>query len=213
VDYTAQLMAAWEQANLKKAGDKLKPYKYEPQYGADQSLRGKTIILDPGHGGSDPGAFARGGRPEKELTLRTARLLAERLSRLGATVYLTRNDDRRYNLKDIVNYANRSGADIFICIHYNSSRKPRTAGTETYYYNPYSRRLARNIHISLIGELRRPDRGLRRAMFYTVHHTRMPAVLIEPLFLSNDQEERLAWSTDFQDQLVRALVKGVKQYF
>lgn len=210
VDYTAQLMAAWEKTNLLKTGEKVKPYKYEGRPGP---LFGKTIVVDPGHGGADPGAFTGSGIAEKYLTLQAARQVAAKLNSLGATVYLTRNTDRRYNLKDIVNFANSIPADIFICLHFNSSGQTDIAGTETYYYNDNSRRLARNVHTALIGELGRPDRGLRRTMFYTIHHTRMPAVLIEPLFLSNDKEAKEAVSPLYQERLADAVAKGVNHYF
>ena len=214
LDFTEKLFAAWENASLKKQAEELKPYKYKPSLTTkDQSLKGKIIILDPGHGGNDPGAFSTNKIPEKNLTLKTARAAAKLLRQAGATVYLTRNEDRRSGLKDIVNFANKVRADIFISIHYNSSYKSKISGTESYYYNKVSRKFARILHKNLVQTLKRRDRGLRRAMFYTVHHTKMPAVLIEPAYLSNYNESSLAQSANFHNKIAQAILKGVKSYF
>lgn len=212
-DFTAELMAAWEKKALIEKGDPIKAFEFAPVGGANLALQGKTIILDPGHGGNDPGAIAPGGLPEKNLTLQTARKTAELLSAAGAQVYLTRNDDRKNNLKDIVDYVNRTKADIFISIHYNFCSKSDIGGTETYYYNANSRPLALNLHRSLLYSLKRKDRGLRRQIFYTVHHSKIPAALVEPLFLSNSEEEKLAFTPEFQQMVAYSLYTGVKNYF
>ena len=200
LDYAERLMAAWEKANLKKRAPALNPYEYAAKDKAEKlPLRGKVIVIDPGHGGLDPGAFSQSGIPEKHLTLPLSRKIAGRLNAAGATVYLTRNKDQTVSIKDIVRFANGVKADIFISVHYNFTNKKAISGTETYYYNQNSRGLALIIHRSLINGIKRKDRGLRQGMFYTIHHTRMPAILIEPLYISNPEEEKLAGSAPFQD--------------
>ena len=120
LDYAERLMAAWEKENLKKKAPTLKPYKYKAKVKAKKlPLRGKVVVIDPGHGGLDPGAFTRSGIPEKHLTLQTAKKLARILNNNGATVYLTRNKDRTVSIKDIVRFANKVKAGILISIHYN----------------------------------------------------------------------------------------------
>ncbi|NQT29837.1 MAG: N-acetylmuramoyl-L-alanine amidase [Candidatus Saganbacteria bacterium] len=214
LDYTERIMAAWEKANLKRSGQKLEPYKYAPiASGKDKSLKGKIIVIDPGHGGKDPGAFSYSGMAEKHFTLATAKKIAHHLKTAGATVYLTRTSDRTCRLQDIVAFANKVGADMFISIHYNYGYNRKFAGTETYYYTPRSRKLALAIHQRLKNELKRKDRGLRRAMFYTIHHARMPAVLIEPVYISNKKEEKLAGSQNFQEKIAISVTRGVKSYF
>jgi len=212
-DFTAELMAAWEKKALAEKGDPIKTFTFALRAGANLPLNGKIIILDPGHGGNDPGAIAPCGLPEKNLTLLTARKTAELLSRAGAKVILTRNDDRKNNLKDIVDYVNRTRADLFISIHYNFCSKADIGGTETYYYNSNSRRLALNLHRSLLSGLKRKDRGLRKQIFYLVHHSQIPAALIEPVFFSNRDEEKLAFTPDFQQLVAQSIVAGVKDYF
>jgi N-acetylmuramoyl-L-alanine amidase len=94
------------------------------------------IVLDPGHGGKDPGARGVGGIVEKDVVLDITRLVAERLrNELGASVVLTRNRDVFVPLEDRTALANAEGADLFISIHANASTHPRLAGVETYYLN------------------------------------------------------------------------------
>jgi len=213
-DIAAELQSAWEKKMLEQKADLLKPYQYTANTkSADQSLKGKVIVLDPGHGGKDPGGFSVHNIPEKNLTLPLARKTAAYLQAAGATVYLTRNEDRTSSLKDIVSFANQVQADIFISLHYNVFYNQDISGIETYYYNSKSQRLARTMHQSLVRGLNRKDRGLRRAAFYTIHHANMPAILIEPLYLSNGDEESLAKSPDFQNQLAYNISLGVKRYF
>jgi N-acetylmuramoyl-L-alanine amidase len=206
---------AWESKFVRQKAAPLKPVKLAPVKAAveDVSLRHRTIVLDPGHGGDDPGAAGRGSLPEKELTLLTAQSCAALLRRAGATVYLTRDEDRRSNLRDVVSFANQTKADIFICIHYNSSDNSKVAGSETYYYNLNSRSLAETMHEAIVRSIKERDRGLHRVGFYTVRFTEMPGVLVEPVYLSNDEEYDLASSRPFREKLAAGIVKGVKEYF
>lgn len=205
---------AWESKFIRRKAAPLKPVKLAPAAAIeDVSLKHRTIMLDPGHGGDDPGAAGRGSVPEKELTLKTAQACAKLLREAGATVYLSRNEDRRSNLRDVVNFANRVKADIFICIHYNSTDVAKIAGSETYYYNLSSRRFAETMHEAIVRGIKERDRGLHRVGFYTVRYTAMPAVLVEPVYLSNDEEYDLAASPAFRQKLAAGIVKGVKEYF
>jgi|SRR3989339_1145818 len=203
--------AAWEKSSLSKKATPLKPRKFTAiRRGA---LLGKTIIIDPGHGGDDPGALAANGPPEKQLTLQTAQLVCQLLHEAGAEVYITRDEDRRSNLHDVVDFANKSRADIFISLHYNSTYNSGISGTETYYYNSHSRRFAEIMHEALVRGLQRKDRGLHRMPFYVIKNTDMPAVLLEPVYLTNCSEQDLAKSQKFQRRLAEAIVKGVEKYF
>ena len=214
IDRAEKIMAAWEKIDLSAKSQALQPYKYQPSTkGADHSLKGKVIVLDPGHGGRDPGAISASGLPEKTYTLRTARKVAALLKAAGATVYLTRNSDRRNNLREIVSFTNKIKPDIFISIHYNYSDQRSISGTETYYYNRNSRGLATILHRTLISGIKRKDRGLRRAKYYTINHIKSPAVLIEPVYISNYSEDKLAQSSGFQNELATDIVRGVKSYF
>ncbi len=215
LDYADRLMAAWEKENLKRKAPALKPHKYKAVAKKKKlPLGGRVIVIDPGHGGVDPGAYTQSGIPEKHLTLQTAKKLARILNNNGATVYLTRNKDRTVSIRDIVRFANKVKADILISIHYNyyGSLK-RISGTETYYYTRKSRPVALALHRSLIHGIKRKDRGLRRIRYYILRHANMPAVIVEPLYISNPEESRLAQSPKFQNEIARDIARGVKAYF
>ncbi|MFC1568241.1 N-acetylmuramoyl-L-alanine amidase [Candidatus Margulisiibacteriota bacterium] len=213
LDYADRLMAAWEKANLKQTAPKLEPKEYKAATKKDLPLHGKTVVIDPGHGGLDLGSVSVNNISEKRLTLATAKKVAHLLNAAGAKVYLTRSTDRTVGIRDIVDFANRTKADIFISIHYNYSSLPNVGGTETFYYNRQSRDLALALHSALVHGIRRRDRGLRRMMYFTIHHTDMPAALVEPLYISNAKEAQLAAQPGFQARIARDIARGVKNYF
>lgn len=99
------------------------------------NLRVKTIVIDPGHGGRDPGALGSAGTREKDLTLDLAQRLRARLLRHpGHRILLTREGDTSVSLRDRVTFANEQGADLFVSIHMNSIPDASVAPVETYYF-------------------------------------------------------------------------------
>lgn len=176
-------------------------------------LKGKLVVIDPGHGGEDPGAFGINGIEEKKLTLQTSLYLADYLRRSGASVLMTRKTDIKRTLPEITDFVNRSGADIYVGVHYNSIIGMSVSGTETYYYNQDSFRLANLVHKEMLLNLKRNDRGVRRARFYTINHSNVPAILVEPAYITDIQEGLLAKSKNFQKEVAKSLVKGIKDYF
>lgn len=92
-----------------------------------------TVVIDPGHGGDDPGAVGVGGIREKEVTLRLGRELARRLRARGFRVYLTRERDQNVSLEARTAFAEGKGADVFISIHANAARRRSAHGIETYF--------------------------------------------------------------------------------
>ncbi len=93
----------------------------------------QTVVLDPGHGGRDPGAVGIGGLREKDVTLRLARELAPKLEALGFRVVLTRDDDRTLSLEERTARAVASRGDLFVSLHANAARRRGVHGIETYY--------------------------------------------------------------------------------
>jgi len=175
-------------------------------------LKGKLIVVDPGHGGSDPGAFGLGGIMEKDLTLQTAMYLVKFLKRNGAKVFLTRKSDERKSLEEVADYTNKIKADVYIGMHYNSLDRPMS-GTETYYYTPQSFRLASLVQKSMVLNLKRQDHGVKQGMFYTIHHAEMPAIIVEPVYLTDPEEGLLAKSMAFQKEVALSITEGIKDYF
>ncbi len=98
-------------------------------------LNVKRVVIDPGHGGKDPGCYYRGGVKEKDIVLRLAKVLAKRLRAQGYDVYLTRTGDRFLSLEKRTAIANMKKADLFISLHVNAHRNRRVQGIETYFLN------------------------------------------------------------------------------
>jgi len=99
-------------------------------------VRPITVVLDPGHGGTDPGAIGPGGLQEKQVVLQIARRLKVKLEKsLQARIVMTREDDRFVPLEERTAIANTSGGDLFVSIHTNASRKRHVSGVETYFLN------------------------------------------------------------------------------
>jgi len=96
----------------------------------------KTIIIDPGHGGKDPGAISSRGLQEKTVNLRISRYLKEELEQMGFNVILTRSADSFLSLAQRTNTAKKNNADLFVSVHANSNRSPKVSGVEIYYLSP-----------------------------------------------------------------------------
>jgi N-acetylmuramoyl-L-alanine amidase len=178
----------------------------------DKHIAGLTVVLDAGHGGSDPGA-QREGIQEKQITLAIVNTLKKFLEEEGIKVLLTRSDDNFVSLEDRVKIANSIEPDLFLSVHINAMQNdPDVHGVETYYKTPQSRVLAESIHDSLVGYLGIPDRLVRKARFYVINHTAVPAVLAEVGFISSEQERERLISSDYQDRVAAALEHGVILY-
>jgi N-acetylmuramoyl-L-alanine amidase len=118
---------------LEKSADK-QSILHVPQQ--SHSVGIKTIVVDAGHGGNDPGAVGPGGIYEKTVTLQLAKLLAQKLEeRLGVKVLMTRSDDSHLELRERTDYANKVGADLFVSLHANASTSSTVYGTETFFLN------------------------------------------------------------------------------
>jgi N-acetylmuramoyl-L-alanine amidase CwlD len=171
------------------------------------------VTLDPGHGGDDNGAVGTAGTREKDVTLGIAERLSKVMQRHGMSVQMTRMRDLEILLRPRVDMANRDESDVFVSIHANSmGRHHQIRGIETYYYSDESYPLARAIHQQLVTQLKQPDRGVRKNNFYVVHHTKMPAALVEIGYLSNPQEEALIRDPVYQERAAQAIFDGVQAF-
>lgn len=186
-------------------------------------LLGKTVCIDPGHGGSDSGAIGPTGTKEKDNTLAISLLLRDRLEKNGAAVVMTRDADKDASYPDSpadeelgarVDIANESGADIFISIHNDAFTNPGAVGTTTFHYGDADAvRLADFVQKSLVDELGTRDRGSRFASFYVIRYTDMPAILVEVAFISNPEEELLLASVDGRFKAAASIFQGIVKYF
>jgi N-acetylmuramoyl-L-alanine amidase len=107
--------------------------------------RVRTVVLDPGHGGQDPGAVGADGLREKDVTLRLARALRPRLVARGFRVVLTRDGDRALSLEERTALAEGVGGDVFISLHTNAARRRNARGIETYYLDKSHERHSRRV--------------------------------------------------------------------
>ena len=207
---------------------------------SDIVITKRIVVLDPGHGGEDPGTKSViGNHFEKDYTLDWARRLRPLLETQGWKVYLTRTNDVRLSLNDRVEFADRVGAIVFISLHFNSAfPNLKQSGLETYCLTPSGMpsnlirnfpddsnevfpnnafdlqnvELAMRLHRSVLETTKRPDRGVRRARFMGVlrGHQR-PAVLIEGGYLSNPQEARLIADPAFRQKLAESVANALNQ--
>jgi N-acetylmuramoyl-L-alanine amidase len=174
---------------------------------------GRTVVIDAGHGGKDPGATSYLGYYEKEVNLKVAQKIAWRLKNEGVQVIMTRNNDTFVELNDRAEIANRAGADLFVSIHHNSNNSRIHRGY-TIYIAPNasdaSRRAGRLIEKSL-GATGLSSNGMRTNDYRVLMRTQCPAVLVECGYLSNPSEAAILYDGDFQNQLANAIAQAILQ--
>jgi N-acetylmuramoyl-L-alanine amidase len=172
-------------------------------------------VIDPGHGGPDPGAIGIGGIQEKEIVIDVSRQVANLLERQGIQVVLTRPDDRDLDLEPRVQIARQVNATVFVSIHANaiSMSRPEINGVETYYYSsPASARLAQSIHNRLLQMTGSRDRGVRSSRFYVLRRTTMPAVLVETGFVTGQEDAPRLAMANYRTLLAEAISRGILEY-
>jgi N-acetylmuramoyl-L-alanine amidase len=169
------------------------------------------VVIDPGHGGKDQGA-SREGLHEKDLNLAVALKLKQSLEARGVKVYMTRSTDEFLPLPKITQITNSIKPDLFVSVHTNSSTNAAVTGIETYYYTPQSVALANRVHNKMINAVSSPDRGVRKAMFYVIHHTSVPAILCEMGYISNATERASLFTEVRKQKTADAIAEGVVEY-
>jgi N-acetylmuramoyl-L-alanine amidase len=216
----------------------------------------KSIIIDAGHGGKDKGAIGKNNVYEKDLNLKIARKLSQKIQQnLGLETFMTRDSDRFIPLEERTAIANTRHADLFVSIHINASLNPLAEGVETYYLNlatdaesirvaafenatstkrisdmqkilkdlmlnskiDESNRLANHIQQDLVQSLNEKyspikNLGVKQAPFYVLIGAKMPAILVETSFISNDRDRERLCQDDYLDQVADGLLQGIKDY-
>jgi len=198
----------------------------------------KTVCLDPGHGGKDPGNQV-GSNQEKRYTLLLAQEVRKQLARVGLKATLTRSADSFIELADRPELARRCKADLFISLHFNGTdgRRSTAQGVEVYCltpagvastnargegsgagsyagnrHNALNLFLAYQVQKALTRNLAVEDRGVRRARFAVLRGAVMPAVLIEAGFMSHPEEGRKLLTAAYRQQVAKAIVAGLLAY-
>ena len=193
-----------------------------------------VVFLDPGHGGRDPGAVYNGLR-EKDLNMSIYRKLRSELEKLGYTVLTSRDSDVYVDyVTERSEMVNKTDADVFISIHFNATGVPgaNRSGVETYIYEPdddikprinkvahdnpvrlsESKRLADNIHNSVVSVAGANDRGVHGSNYAVLRETVKPAVLIELGYMDSPEYKKIS-DDKYQNKLVEGLVKGLRNFY
>lgn len=182
-------------------------------------LKGKVILLDPGHGGHDPGAISYSGKFEKHINLDVAYILKEKLNNLGASVYMTRTNDTYISNKERGRLADNLGADILLSIHHNSLNNSDYFGMSTYYNTinhkepSYGYDLAEAIYLNAITINGVYRDGILDRNYEVLRETNTPAALIEIGFMSNPKEEMNIHNISFQNIMSEKIADGIIDYF
>ncbi|KYZ77243.1 cell wall hydrolase [Anaerosporomusa subterranea] len=183
-------------------------------------LRGKVIVVDPGHGGHNPGAVSNGVQ-EADINLSISTLLRDKLSKEGAKVIMTRQSDNAVasnnsslgqELQARVDIAEKNNADLFISIHSNSNPDKNIAGAMTFYPKDSSSQLAIDVQKALIEQTGAVDKSVASATFYVLRNTTMPSILVETGFVTNKQEALKLNDYSYQNKIAQGVYNGVIRY-
>ena len=228
-DLVKQVRAAWFSKDPVKSRvviDLIKPSGYRTTLSNDQktltvqiykkvkATNGKKlIVIDPGHGGSDPGCIGNSGLFEKDVTLDIAQQVTVLLKNSGYEAVLTRTNDTYVGLDERTDYANKMGADLFVSVHINSSEGQTASGTSTHYRSDEGKVLSTYIQSALMSGLGRQNRGIQYNNFAVLRTSNMTSALAELAFISNPEEEALLKTADFRKKAAAAIVQGINNYY
>ncbi len=206
---------------VEKTSDGVKVYLKRPVkiMGGDLPLTGISVLIDPGHGGKDPGALGILGvlYAEKHINLATSIQLRNYLQSLGATVYMTRDRDVDLSLQERLRISYKIKPDMFISMHANSIGPDvnitNTIGFSVHYKDEVAKTLANKVQNQVINALFRKSRGVKVDNFYVVRGTWAPSILLETGFVPNPIE--FDWLTDSktQAQLAKEISNGILAFF
>jgi N-acetylmuramoyl-L-alanine amidase len=199
----------------------------------------KTIVIDPGHGGKNPGCINKSlGMIEKDMTLDLSRRLQRLLESRGYTIHLTRDSDITVENRNRALFANRMKADLFVCVHFNAVESRSVKGIETYTFTPrnqpstarsrmveedrkafpangfdaWSTLSAFYVQRQMIKSLGGIDRGLKKARFSMMIDLNCPGFLVEGGFFSNFEEASKIKTVKHRIRLAEAITQGITTY-
>ncbi len=176
-----------------------------------------TVVIDPGHGGSEKGALGCLGDKEKDITLKIALELKEILAQKGINVVMTRECDANVSLDDRVKIARENCANIFVSIHLNSIPDikmdiHKNRGTSVYYYNPNSKSLANSVQESVMSAIGTRKDGVRTASFAVLRPTDYVGILVETAYMTNPLDSVLYKSESFAKNAAQGIAEGILHF-
>jgi len=189
---------------------------FVPDANAQSSVEGHKIVIDAGHGGSEPGSTECPGLPEKDANLQVAKLLESILIDSGADVYMTRTGDSYLTNRDRYTYANSTDGEILVSVHFNGSTDHSLNYTQGLYAKwQKDIDLASTIHNQLYPSLGIADGGLLQFASGVILKAQMPATIQEVAFISNTTECALLTNGtgERQEQIAQSLFNGINEWF
>lgn len=180
-------------------------------------LAGRIIVLDPGHGGKDPGAVSSNA-VEKKIVFNTASKLQKKLEAAGAIVKMTRTGDTYPTLEDRVAFAKKNYGEIFISIHANSASASAN-GTETFYSKSANDNekedyaLAKYINDEIVKNAKMTNRGVKREDFYVIRNLYIPAILVELGFVTNSADRAKLTDDAYIEIFAQSIFNGISKYY
>ncbi|MGD6875876.1 N-acetylmuramoyl-L-alanine amidase [Bacillus infantis] len=180
-------------------------------------LKDRIIVIDAGHGGTDPGAVS-GNLNEKSIVMEVAKRVNAKLLSQGAKVVMTRSGDTYPTLGDRVEISQKNYAEVFVSIHANAA-SAAAKGAETFYdtskndNGPESKELAAEIQKQIVALASMQDRGIKDNDFYVVRNQEIPSVLVELGFITNSQDAAKLASSQYQELYAEAIYRGIKNYY
>ena len=179
-----------------------------------QGIQHAKIVIDPGHGGDDPGAVVTfSEKHEADHTLTTALLLKKELENLGATVILTRESDKSVSLENRAQLSNREKANAFISLHFDSGPNSNASGTTGYYFTSTSENLAQTVNKYIARNLTLKSQGTKSQNFLVLRENKQPSILLELGYLNNPDDNKLIESTEYQENIAKSIASALKEYF
>lgn len=176
-----------------------------------------TIAIDPGHGGEDPGTIGKSGVHEKDIALDISKNLRKQLRYRGYDVILTRESDERVSLEDRARIANENKADLFLSIHCNAmENNDDIKGVQVLYYPSLSginETMAERLLFGIVEETAADDKNIvERENLVVLNQTNMKSFVLETGFLSNPEEAFLLGNKEYQELIVKGIVKTIEEF-
>ena len=183
-------------------------------------VSGKVIVVDPGHGGTDPGKVGVNGALEKDVNLQIAKKLKMKLESSGYKVHMTREDDqitegKLADMKRRVTFIEETGADFVVSIHQNSYTDANVRGAQVFYYSESKQ--GQELALAVQKELSEFDSEYVRNIkgnsdFYLLKKTKVPTIIVECGFLSNPEEAESLILNEYQEEMAQAICTAITKW-
>ncbi|WP_336634616.1 N-acetylmuramoyl-L-alanine amidase [Lysinibacillus fusiformis] len=181
-------------------------------------LKDRIIIIDPGHGGKDPGTVV-GTIEEKNIVLKVSTLVTQKLEAAGANVLMTRTGDTYPTREDRVDFSHGNYGEIFVSIHANYANNTAAQGTETYYAKTLGDvyeediDLATFVNNQIVKNVNMKDRKVKEMKYMVIANTNIPAILVELGFLSNSEDRAKLTDDQYVELFAESIYKGILEYY